>query len=69
MSKKGNSLFEENKKEALNITIDSDLKEKIKDLSKSNKISTSKIVNLILRKLEEDKKLEDLKQLETFLKD
>jgi len=69
MSKKGNSLFEENKKEALNITIDSDLKEKIKDLSKSNKISTSKIVNLILRKLEEDGKLEDLKQLETFLKD
>ena len=61
------SLFEKQKKIALNITVDKEIRETIKNLSEENQISTSKIVNSILQKLKEDNKLNSLKNLEEFL--
>jgi antitoxin component of RelBE/YafQ-DinJ toxin-antitoxin module len=65
---KTNSLFEKPKKSAMNITVDNEIKETMKTLSKENKISTSKIINLILTKLKEDEILTDIEKLENFLK-
>jgi antitoxin component of RelBE/YafQ-DinJ toxin-antitoxin module len=65
---KTNSLFEKPKKSAINITVDSDLKETLKTVSNDSQVSISKIINLIIRKLKDDNNLENIETLEEFLR-